>query len=79
MINKTLTAPSRDGAEDPIKVRRRWPATMFAASRTASVPGRIKFLILSINTITGISGLGVPLGTRCDITLSNWYTRDHNM
>ena len=38
---------------------------MFAASRTARVPGRIIFLILSINTINGIKTEGVPWGTKC--------------
>ena len=37
---------------------------MFAASRTARVPGRIMFLIVSISTIRGMSGPGVPAGTR---------------
>ena len=49
----------------PKSVSRRWPAIMFAASRTARVPGRIMFLIVSIKTIRGISGAGVPAGTRC--------------
>jgi hypothetical protein len=37
---------------------------MFAMSRTASVIGRIKILIDSINTIKGIRIMGVPPGTR---------------
>jgi hypothetical protein len=49
----------------PNRVNNRWPAIMFAVSRTASVPGRIKFLIVSITTINGISMVGVPCGTRC--------------
>jgi len=38
---------------------------MFAVRRTASVPGRIKLLIVSIITMNGISIVGVPWGTRC--------------
>lgn len=55
----------RDGPVFPSRVRRRWPAIIFAASRTARVPGRITFLIVSIKTIRGISGPGVPAGTKC--------------
>jgi hypothetical protein len=38
---------------------------MLAVRRTASVPGWIKFLIVSIITINGINIDGVPWGTRC--------------
>jgi len=38
---------------------------MLAVRRTASVPGRIKFLIVSIITINGINIDGVPWGTSC--------------
>jgi len=48
----------------PNKVSNRWPAIMFADSRTARVPGRIIFLIVSIKTIKGINTGGVPWGTR---------------
>ena len=54
----------REGARDPIKVNKRWPATIFAASRTARVPGRMTPLTSSIRTIKGIKGYGVPSGTR---------------
>jgi hypothetical protein len=54
-----------DGPLFPNRVNNRWPAIMFAVSRTASVPGRIKFLMVSITTINGISMVGVPCGTRC--------------
>ena len=43
-------------------VIKRCPAIMFAVSRTAKVPGRIMFLIVSIITINGIRILGVPWG-----------------
>lgn len=44
-------------------VRSRWPAIMLAASRTARVPGRITFLIVSIHTMKDIRNGGVPCGT----------------
>jgi hypothetical protein len=37
---------------------------MLAASRAESVIGRMRFLIISINTTNGIRGAGVPNGTR---------------
>lgn len=49
----------------PSNVKRRWPAIIFAAKRTDSVIGRIMFLIISIRTMKGIKGAGVPAGTRC--------------
>lgn len=49
----------------PSKVKIKWPAIMFADNRTARVPGRITFLIVSIHTIKGIRIGGVPIGTRC--------------
>jgi hypothetical protein len=42
-----------------------WPAIIFAVRRTASVPGRIRLLIVSIITMNVISMVGVPWGTRC--------------
>jgi hypothetical protein len=38
---------------------------MFAVKRTASVPGRIRLLIVSIITINGINMVGVPWSTKC--------------
>lgn len=49
----------------PRRVSSRCPAIMFAVSRTANVPGRIRFLIVSMITMNGISIVGVPCGTRC--------------
>jgi hypothetical protein len=49
----------------PSRVSKRCPAIMFAVKRTASVPGRITFLIVSIHTMNGIRTVGVPCGTRC--------------
>lgn len=54
-----------DGPLFPSSVSSRCPAIMFAVSRTASVPGRIRFLIVSMITMNGISMVGVPWGTRC--------------
>lgn len=48
----------------PRRVNNKWPAIIFAESRTARVPGRIIFLIVSINTIKGIKTEGVPWGTK---------------
>ena len=42
----------------------RCPAIILAARRTASVPGRIKFLTDSINTMKDIRAIGVLSGTR---------------
>lgn len=53
-----------EGPVFPNKVRRRWPAIILAANRTAKVPGRIIFLIVSIKTINGIRIEGVPWGTK---------------
>lgn len=49
-------------ADSLSKVSSKWPAIIFAANRMASVIGRIILLILSINTINGISKLGVDWG-----------------
>jgi hypothetical protein len=49
----------------PSRVSSRCPAIMLAVSRTASVPGRIIFLTVSMQTINGIRAVGVPWGTRC--------------
>ena len=50
----------KEGPVFPNKVSNKCPAIIFAANRTASVPGRIKFLIVSINTINGMRTTGVP-------------------
>lgn len=49
----------------PNNVNNKCPAIILAESRTAKVPGRIIFLIVSIITIKGINTPGVPWGTRC--------------
>lgn len=53
-----------EGPVFPRSVINRCPAIIFAANRTAKVPGRIMFLIVSIHTIKGIRIGGVPWGTR---------------
>ena len=60
MINTVSRVCLIDGPLLPNKVSRRCPAIMLAVRRTASVPGRIKFLIVSIITINGINMDGVP-------------------
>jgi hypothetical protein len=59
------------GRNEDIKVNcelrrdiRRWPAVIFAISRTDSVMGRMILLIVSINTMNIIKAKGVPRGTR---------------
>lgn len=47
----------------PKRVISRWPATIFAISRTDRVIGRMMFLTDSIRTMNGINTPGVPDGT----------------
>jgi hypothetical protein len=49
--------------------RRRWPAVMFAESRTARVRGRIRMETDSIITRAGESASGLPFGTRWEMKL----------
>jgi hypothetical protein len=49
----------------PSKDNSRCPAIMFAVNGTASVPGRMMLLIVSMMTINDINIDGVPCGTRC--------------
>ena len=72
MINRScavtrilIISVDKAGPVFPMSVKSRCPAIMFAASRTASVPGRITFLMVSIHTMNGIRTGGVPWGTRC--------------
>lgn len=58
----------------PSSVRRRCPAIILAANRTAKVPGRITFLTVSIKTIKGISAPGVPAGTKWANMCCVWWT-----
>ena len=50
--------------EFPNKDSNRWPASILAVNRIASVHGRIIFLIDSINTIKFINTVGVFIGTK---------------
>lgn len=59
IINGDILGPFEDR-----RVMRRCPAIIFAVRRTARVPGRIIFLIVSISTIKGIRIEGVPLGIK---------------
>jgi len=54
-----------DGPLFHSSVNNKCPAIIFAVGRTANVPGRIRFLIVSIITINDISIVGVPWGTEC--------------
>ena len=49
-----------EGPVLPKRVNSKCPAIILAVNRTAKVPGRITFLIVSIHTINGISTAGVP-------------------
>jgi len=64
------------GPWPPKRVSNRCPATILAARRIDSAPGRITFLTLSMITIIGIKGPGVPEGTKWAKTLLNWYISD---
>lgn len=57
MLISTSVAP-------PIRWISRWPAVMFAVSRTARAMGWINRLIVSIIISIGISGKGVPCGRK---------------
>jgi len=48
-----------DGPLFPSSVNNKRPAFIFAVRRTSDVPGRIRFLIVSIITINGINIVGV--------------------
>jgi len=63
----------------PNKANKRWPAIILAANRTAKVMGRIIDLTVSIITITGIKGAGVPRGTKWAIILLNCRTIDQTI
>lgn len=63
MTNTERIEKEAEGPWFPSRTRRRWPAIIFAVRRTARVPGRMIFLIVSIRTIKGIKIAGVPLGT----------------
>lgn len=71
-----------DGPVFPNNVNSRWPAIILAASRTANVPGRIIFLMVSIQTMKGIKTAGVPCGTKwaniCWVWLIHPYNIKHN-
>ena len=68
-----------EGPVFPKRVNRRWPAIILAANRTARVPGRIIFLIVSIQTINGIRTAGVPWGTRCANICWVWLIQPYNI
>jgi len=63
IIRDTRITPDAVAVWFPKRVIKRWPATIFAISRTAKVNGRITFLTDSIRTMNGINGPGVLCGT----------------
>jgi len=81
--NPTISPHNNDALSaapwPPNKDNNKWPATMLAANRTANAPGRIKFLIVSIITITGIRTAGVPTGTRWTNIFLYWNIIDHKI
>ena len=82
MIKITTRKWGREFPVFPNRVKRRCPAIILAASRTAKVPGRIIFLIVSIQTMKGIKIAGVPWGTRwaniCCVWLIHPYSIKDN-
>jgi len=69
----------RDGPVPLNKVKSKWPAIILAANRTAKVPGRIIFLMVSINTINGIRTNGVPWGTKWANMCLVWFTQPNTI
>jgi len=63
----------------PKRVISKCPAIILAVSRTAKVPGRITFLIVSIQTIKGIRTLGVPCGTKWANMCWVWFNQPYNI
>lgn len=64
-INNEIIIVEREFPVFPSKVKSKWPAIILADNRTANVPGRMIFLMVSIITIKGIKTDGVPWGTKC--------------
>ena len=63
----------------PKRVINKCPAIILAVSRTANVPGRITFLIVSIHTIKGIKIAGVPWGTKWANICWVWLIQPYNI
>jgi len=78
-INTKIIKPLTAGPWEPKSVSNRCPATILAASRIESVPGRITFLTVSIITIIGINIVGVPLGTKWANSLLYWFFIENNI
>jgi hypothetical protein len=60
VINTVNNVCLIDGPLFPSKVNSKCAAIIFVVRRTANVPSRIRFLIVSIITINGINMVGVP-------------------
>lgn len=68
-----------EGPVLPRRVKSKWPAIMFAANRTAKVPGRITFLMVSISTINGMRTKGVPWGTKWANICCVWFSHPNTI
>ena len=77
--NKVTSNNESEGPVLPSNVNNKCPAIIFAANRTARVPGRITFLIVSIKTINGIKGPGVPCGTKWANICWVWLIQPYSM
>ena len=53
----------------------RCPAVRFAVRRTPSASGRMSRLVVSIRIRAGISGVGVPSGSRCPREIEGWFRK----
>lgn len=62
--NKTNIYDTIDEPVFPNRVINKCPAIILAVNRIAKVPGRIIFLMVSIQTIKAINIEGVPCGTK---------------
>ena len=79
MIKIEIKFIGNDGPVFPNNVNSKCPAIIFAASRTAKVPGRIMFLIVSINTMNDISAGGVPWGTKWENIWFVWLIHPNSI
>lgn len=74
-IKKETKIKDKEFPVFPKSVNKRCPAIILAANRTANVPGRIIFLIVSIQTINGIRIEGVPCGTKWANMCWVWFNQ----
>lgn len=79
IINKLINTKDIEGPVFPSNVINKCPAIILAVRRTARVPGRIIFLIVSIQTIKGIKIAGVPWGTKWANMCWVWLIQPYSM